>query len=187
MFFLRDFFYKIKQLLQKYCPDGVEFKELGEVCEFKKWQNLIKDNIIFGNIPVIAWWREPISFHFEFNRNTEVETVSSSWAYSGFISFWDEQIFLTDAFSIIPNGLLLTKYIFYFLKSNQEKIYKMQKAWGVPHAYSKDVSKIQIPIPSIEIQKEIVKILDTFTELEARKKQYEYYRDDLLRFGDDEV
>ena len=175
---------KIEQLLQKYCPDGVEFKSLWEFCEFKKWQNLVKNDIISGDIPVIAGWREPISFHNEFNRNTEVVTVSSSWAYSGFISFWDQPIFLTDAFSIIPNELLLTKYIFYFLKSKQDKIYKMQKGWGVPHVYSKDVAKIQIPIPPIEIQKEIVKILDTFTELEAeleaRKKQYEYYKGNLM-------
>ncbi len=42
--------------------------------------------------------------------------------------------------------------------------------------------KIQIPIPSLEIQEEIVKILDTFTELEARRRQYEYYRNKLLSF-----
>ena len=55
------------------------------------------------------------------------------------------------------------------------------------------LKKTKIPIPPIPIQQEIVKILDTFTtleaeleaELEARKKQYEYYRDELLTFGDD--
>ena len=43
---------------------------------------------------------------------------------------------------------------------------------------------IKIPIPPLDIQEEIVKILDSFTELEARKKQYEHYRSKLLTFDD---
>ncbi|EKR08138.1 restriction endonuclease subunit S [Leptospira kirschneri] len=52
---------------------------------------------------------------------------------------------------------------------------------------SKDLEKIQIPIPSLHVQIEIVRILDAFTELTARKKQYNYYRDQLLSFEEGEV
>jgi type I restriction enzyme S subunit len=68
---------------------------------------------------------------------------------------------------------------------------------GNPKIMSNVMEKIEVPIPPLPIQQEIVKILDTFTtleaeleveleaELEARKKQYEYYRDELLTFGED--
>ncbi|EMN82484.1 restriction endonuclease subunit S [Leptospira interrogans] len=56
---------------------------------------------------------------------------------------------------------------------------------------SKDLEKIQIPIPPLPAQEEIVRILDAFTELttelSARKKQYNYYRDQLLSFEEGEV
>ncbi len=56
---------------------------------------------------------------------------------------------------------------------------------------SKDLEKIQIPIPPLPVQVEIVRILDAFTELttelSARKKQYNYYRDQLLSFEEGEV
>jgi len=60
---------------------------------------------------------------------------------------------------------------------------------GNPKIMSNVMEKIKIPIPPLAVQQEIVKILDTFAtleaELEARRKQYEYYRDELLMFGDD--
>ena len=56
-------------------------------------------------------------------------------------------------------------------------------AGGVPSLTQKVLNKIKIPVPPLEVQAEIVKILDNFTELTARKKQYEYYRDLLLDFG----
>lgn len=65
----------------------------------------------------------------------------------------------------------------------------MQKGASYPAISNNVVKKFKIPIPSLTIQKEIVKILDNFTrleaELEARKKQYEHYREELLTFGDD--
>ncbi|MCI6573891.1 MAG: restriction endonuclease subunit S [Actinomycetaceae bacterium] len=53
--------------------------------------------------------------------------------------------------------------------------------------YLHTLSKIKIPVPLLEVQKEIVRILDTFTSLEARRKQYEYYRDRLQTFPEGEV
>ena len=183
---------KIEKLIEKYCPNGVEYKELWEIVEFKKWQNLIKNNIIEWDVPVIAGWQKPISFHNTYNRTWETITVSSSWAYSWFVNYWNIPLYLTDSFSIKPlNDNILTKYIFYFLKVHQQKIYSLQKWVGVPHIYASDISNFSIPVPRLEVQEEIVKILDKFTqleaeleaELEARKKQYEYYREKLLDFG----
>jgi type I restriction enzyme S subunit len=76
----------------------------------------------------------------------------------------------------------------YYLKTPDFFAEKKKHATGtkVIDVSAKSLAKIKIPIPPLAIQQEIVKILDTFTtleaELEARKKQYEYYRDKLLTF-----
>ena len=72
--------------------------------------------------------------------------------------------------------------------SIQNKIFELKQGSGIPHVYSRDLGRFEIPIPSMETQEKIVKTLDKFTnyvtelqaELQARTKQYEYYRDMLL-------
>ena len=88
-----------------------------------------------------------------------------------------------------------SKYVYFFLKHNQERIFGTKKGSGVPHVHGSSIAKFLIPIPPLPIQQEIVRILDTFTgldaelqaELEARKKQYEHYRNQLLKFEGKEV
>ncbi|HOP34639.1 MAG TPA: restriction endonuclease subunit S [Defluviitoga tunisiensis] len=183
---------RLNQLIQELCPDGVEYRRLKDVCTFRRGTSITKKDIIEGNIPVIAGGQEPAYYHNQANRTGETVVISSSGA-AGFVSYWEQPIFVSDAFSVEPNGKILTKYLYYFLKSKQDKIYSLQKAGGVPHVYSTDIAPLKIPIPPLPVQQEIVRILDTFTELikelnaelEARRKQYEYYRDTLLNFTDE--
>ena len=184
---------RLNQLIQELCPDGVEYRRLKDVCTFKRGTPITKKDIVEGDIPVIAGGQEPAYYHNQANRTGETVVISSSGA-AGFVSYWEQPIFVSDAFSVEPNGKILTKYLYYFLKSKQDKIYSLQKVGGVPHVYSTDIAPLKFPLPPLIVQQEIVRILDTFTELikelnaelEARKKQYEYYRDLLLTF-DDEV
>lgn len=187
---------RIDKLIAELCPEGVEFKELGEVCEFQRGQSITKKNTIAGDIPVIAGGQKPAYYHNSSNRIGQTIAVSGSGAYAGFVSYWEIPIFLSDAFSVNPlKELLLTKYVYHFLKHNQEKIHGKQKGSGVPHVHGSDIAKFPIPIPPLPIQQEIVRILDTFTdldaelqtELEARKKQYEHYRNQLLNFEGKDV
>ncbi|GAA8813174.1 hypothetical protein BTM152_15170 [Helicobacter pylori] len=82
----------------------------------------------------------------------------------------------------------MPKYLFHYLTTQQDAIHATKSTGGIPHVYSKDLQNFLIPIPPLEIQQEIVKILDAFTELntelKARKKQYEYYQNMLLDFKD---
>lgn len=66
------------------------------------------------------------------------------------------------------------------MTSIQEFIYSTKKGGGVPHVHVSSIEHVQIPVPPLPVQSEIVRILDNFTELTARKKQYEFYRDKLL-------
>ena len=92
------------------------------------------------------------------------------------------------------------KYLFYFLKNNQINIQSMKIGSAVPHLYKKHLYQLEIPIPSLEKQNQIVNILDAFTtliedleqgipaEINLRQQQYEYYRNLLLTFKtEDEI
>ena len=184
----------IKQLIEKYCPDGVEYKKLGEVCTFQRGTSLTSKNAIEGDIPVISGGQKPAFYHNVANREANSITVAGSGAYAGYVSFWNKPIFAADCFTVNPDcSILLIKYVYHYLLNIQEKIYGTKKGAGVPHVHGKDIAKFLIPVPPLPVQHEIVRILDNFTSLEkARRKQYEYYRDQLLSFkhlsgGTDEV
>ena len=184
---------RLDELIKRMCPTGVEHKTLDDVCLFKKGDSITKKNVTEGDIPVIAGGQKPAYYINKWNRSKDTITVASSGAYSGYVSFWDEPIFVSDAFSINPRGSLDIRYLYHFLKSKQNSIYTMQKGGGVPHVYSVDVARLVIPLPPLRIQEEIAQILDNFTlltaeltaELTARHSQYEYYRDKLLTFDGD--
>lgn len=86
------------------------------------------------------------------------------------------------------NGNIEIKFVYYFLKQNEPHFQKIGSKMQMPQIATPDTDKFLIPIPPLELQKEIVKRLDILTELEAelslRKKQYQYYRDLLLTFDD---
>ena len=184
---------KIFDLINELCPDGVEFKELGEVCKLERGNTITSKDINDGDIPVISGGQRPAYYHNEYNRDGETITIAGSGAYAGFIMYWNRPIFVADAFSIkSQENRVIIKFVYHFLLSKQEKIYNMKQGAGIPHVYAKDVSKIKLPVPPMEVQREIVRILDSFTlltaeltaELTARKKQYEFYRDFLLSFDE---
>ena len=174
------------------CP--VEWKELGEVALLKRGKTITSKTATEGPYPVISGGQKPAYFHGEFNREGETITVAGSGAYSGYVMYWDEPIFVSDAFSIEPiEDALIPKFLYHYLLEKQETLFSLKKGSGVPHVYPKDVSKILIPIPPLEIQEKIVQILDKMTEyvteltseLTSRKKQYSFYRDKLLSLEDE--
>lgn len=105
------------------------------------------------------------------------------------VPFWNvDTIFYTD----INNEIVLTKYVYYWLQ--KEHLEKLNTAGGVPSLTQTVLNKVKIAVPPLEEQERIVSILDRFdklcndiseglpAEIEARQKQYEYYRDKLLSF-----
>ncbi len=185
--------HKIERLLQTLAPKGVEFRKLGEVCDFQKGKSITKKAVTFGKVPVISGGRQPAYYHNEANRSGETIAISSSGVYAGYVSYWDIPVFLADSFSVSPKQkTLMPKYLFHYLTTQQDAIHATKSTGGISHVYSKDLQNFLIPIPPLEIQQEIVKILDAFTELntelntelKARKKQYQYYQNMLLDFND---
>ncbi|EFH7639990.1 restriction endonuclease subunit S [Escherichia coli] len=184
--------------------DGVEveWKTLGSIAELKRGTSITKKDVIDGTIPVVAGGRTPAYYHNTSNRDGQTIVIAGSGAYAGFVSWWEEPIFVSDAFTVKPHNILLPRYCYHFLMNMQQQLHEFKSGGGVPHVYPRDVSPILIPIPcpdtpekSLAIQSEIVRILDKFTaltaeltaELDMRKKQYNYYRDQLLSFKEGEV
>ena len=87
------------------------------------------------------------------------------------------------------------KYIYYYMKTKEAYFQHLGNKMQMPQISIQDTDKFPVPLPPLSVQKEIVRILDAFTahtaeltaELNERKKQYNYYRDKLLTFSDDEV
>lgn len=176
--------------------EEVEWKTLGEVAEFKRGQTIMKKTAQTGVYPVISGGQQPAYYIDQYNRTGQTITVAGSGAYAGFVMFWDEPIFVSDAFSIkTDEEVVLPRYVFHFLLNKQSSIFNLKRGAGVPHVYAKDLAAFSIPIPPLRVQSRIVEILDKFTqleaqleaelqaELEARRKQYAYYRDQLLNFS----
>lgn len=184
----------LETLIQELCPDGVEFVKLGDVCEIKTGKGITqKDCSESDKYPVYSGGKEPMGYYKEFNRNANTVTVSRVGAYAGFVNYVTEDFYLNDkCFSVLPkkDEDINSKYLYYKLKALECSIINMQSGGGVPTINTKKVGSLEIPLPPIEVQNEIVRILDKFTSLEAeleaeldcRKQQYEYYRDKLLSF-----
>ena len=182
---------RLAELIEELCPDGVEYRPLGDVAELKRGQAVTRKEIVEGQIPVIAGGREPAYYIDRPNRQGETIVIAGSGAYAGFVSFWNEPIFVSDAFSIVVDrGTLQPRFVYHWLNGMQEAIHALKSGGGVPHVYPKDVAKLRCPIPPLEVQREIVRILDQFTtleaeleaELEARRAQYVHYRNHLLSY-----
>ncbi len=195
---------RLEELFDKLCPNGIEYKKVGEVCvvltggeaqeDAIKSKEPIGENIypIYSNgIGENSLW----GFSKEYRIDRDAVTFSSI----GTIGFptvrkakFTPIIRLKVLYPIDENQLNL-----YFLKYALEIVKFEQQKSSVPNVNANMIKNLEIPVPPIEVQEEIVRILDNFTELTAkliteltaelqdRKKQYEYYRDSLLTFSSD--
>ncbi|MCH5340742.1 MAG: restriction endonuclease subunit S [Acetatifactor sp.] len=148
-----------------------------------------------GNIPVILGGQEPAYYIDMANHTGEIVVVARSGASAGFVSYWNEPIFISDGFGYEANEeLIMPKYLYYVLKSVEKRLNKMKRGAGIPHISGEAVLSTKIVVPALKEQRRIIDILDRFdklcndisdgipAEIAARQKQYEYYREKLLSF-----
>ncbi|EJB28448.1 type I restriction enzyme, S subunit [Helicobacter pylori NQ4099] len=186
--------HKIERLLQTLAPKGVEFRKLGEVCEIIRGKRVTKKEILDkGKYPVVSGGIGFMGYLNEYNREENTITIAQ-YGTAGFVNWQNQKFWANDVcFSVIPNETLINRYLYYVLTNMQNYLYSISNRSAIPYSISSNnIMQITIPIPPLEIQQEIVKILDAFTELntelntelKARKKQYEYYQNMLLDFKD---
>ncbi|WRD55480.1 restriction endonuclease subunit S [Helicobacter pylori] len=182
--------HKIEHLLQTLAPKGVEFRKLGEVCEIIRGKRVTKKEILDkGKYPVVSGGIGFMGYLNEYNREENTITIAQ-YGTAGFVNWQNQKFWANDVcFSVIPKETLINRYLYYVLTNMQNYLYSISNRSAIPYSISSNnIMQITIPIPPLEIQQEIVKILDAFTELntelKARKKQYEYYQNMLLDFKD---
>lgn len=169
--------------------------KIHEIANVQRGQSMTAKRAIPGEFPVIANGPDPVYTHNHFNRDGENVVIARSGAKAGLVSFWTGKFFLTDAFSFQAHrDVISSRFLYYFLQSRQDQIDSNRRGAGVPHVRISEVEQSEIPIPPLEEQQRIVNILDKFdalvndltsglpAEIEARRKQYEFYRDQLLTF-----
>ncbi|RVZ36221.1 restriction endonuclease subunit S [Helicobacter pylori] len=187
---------RLKTLLQTLAPKGVEFRKLGEVCEIIRGKRVTKKEILDkGKYPVVSGGIGFMGYLNEYNREENTITIAQ-YGTAGFVNWQNQKFWANDVcFSVIPKETLINRYLYYVLTNMQNYLYSISNRSAIPYSISSNnIMQITIPIPPLEIQQEIVKILDQFSllttdllagipaEIKARKKQYEYYREKLLAF-----
>lgn len=179
----------------------VVWKPLGEVAEIKTGQtvskNIIAENI--GEYPVINSGREPLGFINTWNTDNDPIGITSRGAGVGSVTWQEGKYFrgnLNYSVSIHDSSILDTRFLYHLLLQMQMNIQALCTFQGIPALNAANLKKLPIPLPPLSVQQEIVRILDKFSQLEAkleakleaeqegRKRQYEYYRNKLLTFNE---
>lgn len=189
---------KLEELINELCPDGVEYKNVGEVCTIKKGAQLNKDKLKDNGLyPVINGGVNPSGYWDEYNFNANLITISQGGASAGYVNFMTTPFWAGAHCYVVEKceKCLNYTYLYHFIKMHQKTFMQCQYGAGIPSLSLKSINAIGIPLPPLSIQSEIVHILDSFTlltaeltaELTARQKQYAFYRDYLLDFSNEDV
>ena len=195
---------EIEKLIQELCPDGVEYRRLGEVACYAK-NRIDSCNLNFNNYVSVE------NLLKDKKGKKDAENIPSGQLIRfqegdiliGNIRPYLKKIWMANCqggtngdvlcIRIFHKKIIIPKYLYYVLSSNSFFDYDDSHAKGgkMPRGDKQAVLSYPIPLPPITIQEKIVEILDKFTsleaeleaELEARKSQYEYYRNKLLDFN----
>ena len=207
---------KLEELIQELCPDGVEYKEIGEIFEKitdytaagsfadiaknvkynreREFAQLIRTTDLktkFINEDTFVYVTEK-AFNYLWRVNLDKESIiMPNVGNCGEVYFVKPEDLTNNNNDLRPNAILLRteknnlKYLYYCIDSNsfKNKLLKITSSTGQTKFNKTNLKKLTLPVPPLEVQCEIVRILDKFTlltaeltaELTARRKQYEYY------------
>ena len=185
---------KIDELIQQYCPDGVEYVNVGDVCDIHKGVQFNKSDMKeMGSYPVMNGGINPSGYAEVFNEDENTITISQGGASAGYVNFLDSKFWLgAHCYALKPYSVVMNRYLYHYIKQSEITLQQCQYGAGIPALAKSTISSLEIPLPPLPVQEAIVNILDRFAvytaELQARQQQYNYYRDTLLSFeGRDDV
>lgn len=129
-----------------------------------------------------------------YNEEENTITISQGGASAGYVNWNSKKIWIgAHCYAVHPKDRKIgNRYLYFILKERQEELMQSKQGAGIPGLNRSNINRLLIPLPHIKVQEEIVKILDSFTnlidalneELSLRQKQFEYYREKLLTFDD---
>lgn len=192
----------LEELIEKLCPDGVEYKRLGDIGRISMCKRILKSqtNSVSG-VPfykIGTFGKEADSYiseelfldyksRYPYPKKGDV-LISASGTIGRTVIFDGKPSYFQDSNIIwVANNeeFLTNKFLYYIYQTNP---WKVADGGTIQRLYNSDLEKIKLPVPPLEVQREIVRILDNFTfltaelaaELAARQKQYEYYKEYLF-------
>ncbi len=179
---------KLERLIQQYCPDGVEYVKLDSVANICRGTRVVKSQLSDKGYPVYQNCLTPMGYFERSNCNAGITFVICGGA-AGNVGYTDVECWAADDCEFIIGGhQVINRYIYYYLMTKQNYLLSKVRKASIPRLSPSIIKDLEIPLPPLPVQEEIVRILDTFTELQAelqaelqkRKQQYNYYRDNLL-------
>ena len=192
---------KLEELIKEFCPNGVIRVTIGKICKISRGivmsKDFIRDN--HGDYPVYSSQTENngcLGYINTYKYDGEYVTWTTDGANAGTVFYRSGKFSITNVCGLLEVKDLMvvnTKYLYYALSIEARRY--VNQGMGNPKLMSNIMASVQIPLPALPVQREIVRILDSFTlysaeltaELTARRKQYEFYRDKLLNFNQQEV
>lgn len=183
---------KLQELIKQHCPNGVEYKKLGDILDYEQPTQYIVKSTEYNDsykTPVLTAGQTFILGNTNeandiYKANKELPTIIFDDFTTSFhwVDF-DFKVKSSAMKMLRPkptfNGSF--RYVFYAMECIHFEAVNHTRHWISKY------SQFEIPLPPPSVQEEIVRILDCFAdysaELQARKEQYEYYRDKLLSFN----
>ena len=170
----------------------MQWKTLGEVCDILRGKRVTKKELSDeGKYAVFQNSMIPLGHYHKSNVSGDTTFVICAGS-AGEIGYSKEDFWAADDvyYFACPNHII-SKYLYYFLCTKQSQILQQVRKASIPRLSKQSLEKLLFPLPPLRVQARIVEILDKFTQLEAeleaelkaRKKQYAYYRDQLLNFS----
>jgi putative type I restriction-modification system len=190
---------RLDELIKELCPNGVEYKELKDLCIISRGKVISKDYIRDnpGDFPVYSSQTENegnLGNISTYDYDGEYLTWTTDGANAGTVFYRNTKFNVTNVCGLLKVKVeeMISKFLYYFLVIKAPEY--VNRGMGNPKLMSNVMEKIKVPIPPLEVQNEIARILDDYTksveelkeklntELITRKKQYSWYRDYLLKF-----
>lgn len=187
---------KLDELIRELCPDGVEYKKLVDAVSIERGKRMVRSQLsTSGKYPVYQNSLTPLGYHTDYNYNANTTFIIVAGA-AGEIGFSDKAFWAADdCFVVVCPENVLNRYIYHLLLNNQNQLVSKVRKASIPRLSRSAIENLVIPIAPLDVQREIVRMLDSYTEsvvelqkqlteeLTARKAQYAYYRDKLLTHG----
>lgn len=167
---------RIEKLIQELCPDGVEFRDLGEVVRIRNGSDY--KALGAGDVPVYGSGGVMTTAGAAIHEGPSV--LIPRKGSLGNLFYVDEPFWTVDTifYTEVDRARILPKFFYYFMFT--QRLAEKNQAGGVPSMTQSYLKRLRIPVPPLEVQREIVIILDKFAELEARRSQYVHYRQAIL-------
>ena len=183
---------RLDKMISDLCPHGIEYIHLSDIVTIVRGIRVVRSQLTTdAPYPVYQNSLTPLGYYSKSNCSANTVFIIMAGA-AGEIGYSEKPFWAADdCYYLLPNSKLLSRFLYHFLLNSRTFILSHVRKASVPRLSRKVIETLTIPVPPLEVQQEIVRILDHFTELTteltaelaaelaAREKQHQYYTQHL--------